>query len=198
MWYWVLKALLTVISKLFFRFKVTGLKNIPKKTNFIVVANHASFLDPLLIMVAIPKKIYCIASRYLYKVWWIGWFLKMTEAFPSGGSSEKAVSLLMENKVVGLFPEGGISRNGKLKSFRRGASLLAVRTGRPIVPCAVLGSYQALPVESSFPKLFSCLKVKIGRPVYVLKEFDEVIDDILLQEITYKIRNAVKEMIDAG
>jgi len=198
MWYWVFKAVFIVISKLFFKLKVKGLENLPQKTNFIVVANHSSFLDPLLIMVAIPKKIYCIASRYLYKVWWLGWFLRKTDTFPSGGSSEKAVSLLVENKIVGLFPEGGISRDGKLQNFKRGASLLAVRTGRPIVPCAVLGSYQVLPVEAVFPKLFLPLKVRIGKPIYPLKEFDEVIDDILLQSTTFKIRNAIKEMIDAG
>jgi len=198
MWYWVFKAVFIVISKLFFKLKVKGLENLPQKTNFIVVANHSSFMDPLLIMVAIPKKIYCIASRYLYKVWWLGWFLRKTDTFPSGGSSEKAVSLLVENKIVGLFPEGGISRDGKLQNFKRGASLLAVRTGRPIVPCAVLGSYQVLPVEAVFPKLFLPLKVRIGKPIYPLKEFDEVIDDILLQSTTFKIRNAIKEMIDAG
>lgn len=198
MWYWIFKTVFTVIFNLFFKFKVEGRKNIPRRFNFIVVANHSSFLDPLLIMVAVPRKIYCIASRYLYKVWWLGWFLRKTETFPSGGSSEKAVSLLEENKVVGLFPEGGASRDGKLKNFRRGAALLAVRTGRPILPCAILGAYEALPIGAKFPKLFSPLRVKIGKLIYPLKEFDEIVDDILLQKITVKVRNVIKEMIDAG
>jgi len=53
MWYWIFRIVFIVIFKLFFKLKVEGLKNLPRKTNFIVVANHSSFLDPLLIMVTI-------------------------------------------------------------------------------------------------------------------------------------------------
>jgi len=119
------------------------------------------------------------------------------EALPTGSSSEKAIDYLMKNKIVGLFPEGGCSRDGKLREFRRGAALLGLKTGRPVVPCAVLGSYKALPAWAKFPK-FVPIKVKISKPIYLLKEFDEVIDDMYLQEGIFKIRNAIKEMIDAG
>jgi len=198
MWYWIFRIVFIVIFKLFFKLKVEGLKNLPRKTNFIVVANHSSFLDPLVIMVTIPEKIYCIASRYLYKIWWLRWFFKKTDAFPTGSSSEKAVSLLTKNKIVGLFPEGGCSRDGKLRKFRRGAALLAARTGRPVVPCAILGTYEALPRGAKFPQLFRSLKVKIGKPIYLLKEFEDIIDDVYLQEGTLKIRRTIAEMIDEG
>ncbi len=184
-------------AKVFFRLKVEGLENIPQKTNFIIVANHNSFLDPPLIMAAIPRKIYCVALRDLYQMLWIKWILALTEALPSGSVSEKAVDLLMNNNNVGLFPEGGVSRDGQLKEFRRVAALLALKTGRPIVPCAILGTFQALPFGERIPKRVP-IKLKIAKPVFLLKEFDDIIDDVYLQEGIFRIRNIIKEMIYAG
>ncbi len=197
MWYWVFRTIFIVILKLFFRFKLEGLENLPQKTNFIVVANHDSYLDTLAIGAAIPKKVYWIALRDLYSIPILRWFFKMIDALPSGSASDMALSLLVQNKNVGLFPEGGISRTGELREFRRGVAVLAMKTGRPIVPCAILGTFQALPFGKWFPK-FVPIKVKIAPPKYLLKEFDEIIDDIYLQEGMLKIKNTIKEMLYAG
>ncbi len=197
MWYWVLKVILEILGKVFFKLKVEGLENIPKKTNFIIVANHVSFLDPLVMIPSIPQKIYCIALRDLYKIKWMSWFLYMTETLPSGSSSNKALSLLKKGRNIGLFPEGGVSRDGRLKEFRRGAALLAFKTGKPVLPCAIFGTFQSLPFGKRLPRIIP-LKVRIGRPIYLLKEFEEQIDDIRLQEGIFQIRNSVKEMLNAG
>ena len=173
------------------------MENIPQKTNFIIVANHASYLDAMVIMAAVPEKIYCLALRFLYKTFLIGWFLQKVEALPVGSSSKKAVYLLKHNKNVGLFPEGGISRTGRLMEFRRGTALLAYKTGRPVVPCAICGTHEALPLGKTIPRLH-CIKIKIGKPLYLLKEFDEVIEDITLQEGTSRIRNAIRELLDGA
>lgn len=194
MWYWIFRAVVIIILKLCFRFKVEGLENIPQKTNFIVVANHSSFLDPFVIEAAIPKKIHCLVLRGLYHNLGLRWFLKLKEAVPIGKSSEKAIDLLSKNEVVGLFPEGRRSPDGKLREFRRGAALLALKTGRPIVPCAILGAYGAFPRGAKFPQLLP-IKVKIGKPIYLLKEFEDVIDDLYLQEGIFKVRNTIQEML---
>ena len=194
MWYWLFRAILIVVLKVLFRLKVEGLKNLPKTTNFIVVSNHTSFLDALAVSVAIPQKIYWLAIRGVYHISWVRWFVKMSQTLPTGGSSEKAIYLLQNNKNLGLFPEGTRSFDGKLREFRRGAALFAMKTGRPIVPCAILGAYEAFPRTAKFPK-FRPIKVKIGKPQYLLKEFEEVIDDIALQEGIFRIRNTIKEML---
>ena len=169
----------------------------PKKTNFIAVANHTSYLDPFIVGIAIPQKIYWLAIRDLYKSIWTRWFLRGAETVPVGQVSETLVNLLNKNKNIGLFPEGARTPDGKLREFRRGAALLALRTGRPIVPCAIIGAYEALPAAAWFPKIVS-IKIKIGKPQYLLKEFEDVIDDVYLQEGTFKIQNAIKEMLNAG
>ena len=197
MWYWAVRIAAIIIFKLFFRLKVEGLVNLYKKSNFIVVANHGSFLDPFVLSAAIPHKIHYLASRDLYKVPFVKWALHRLEATPTGSASEKAVEYLLKGKNVGLFPEGGCSRDGKLRDFRRGVALLAHKTGRPVIPCAILGTYEALPVKAKWPK-FLPLKVKIGTPICLLKEFDDLIDDVFLQEGVFRIRKAIKELVDAG
>lgn len=197
MWYWVTRLAIIAIFKLLFRFKVEGLENLPKKSNFIVVANHASFLDPVLIAAAIPRKIYWVTSRDVYNTFWLRWVMQLTETLPAGSAAIKTIHLLINNKNVGLFPEGTRTFDGKLREFKRGAALLAMKTGRPILPCAILGAFQAYPRTAKFPK-FHPITVKIGKPKFLLKEYEEVIDDFYLQEGIFKIRNTVKEMIDAG
>lgn len=193
MCYWIFRAILAAIFKIFFRLKIEGLENLPKKGNYIVVANHVSYLDALVLGVAMPQKIYWIALRDLYKLASMRWFLKLTDTLPSGNSSQTAVKLLSEDNCIGLFPEGAVSRDGKLKDFRRGAAMLALRTGRPIVPCLVIGTYEAYPFGAVIPKLIP-LKVKIARPVYLLKEFDEIIDDANMQHGITRVRNIIEEM----
>jgi len=197
MFYWVFRWLFIIILKLFFRLKVEGLENLPSKTNFIIVANHFSFLDTLVVGAAIPKRTYWIASRAMYQLRWLNWFFRSINALPSGSASEKAAMLLAENKNVGLFPEGRVSNDGKLRDFRRGAALLALKTGRPIAPCAILGVFKALPRTRVFPK-FCQIKVRIGKPIYLLKEYADVVDDLFLQEGTFKIRKNIEEMLYAG
>ncbi|MDD5729665.1 MAG: lysophospholipid acyltransferase family protein [Candidatus Omnitrophica bacterium] len=197
MWYSVFRIGCVIVLKLFFRLKIEGTANIPKKSNFIVVANHASFLDPLVIAAAFPYKIYCVADRTLYKSAFLRWALKRLDALPTGKTAERAIEHLTKNDIVGLFPEACCSRDGKLKEFRRGVALLSIKTGRPILPCAIIGTFESLPYLAKFPKLLP-IKVKIGKPVYLLKEFEDVIDDIYLQEGVHKIKTKIQEMINAG
>jgi 1-acyl-sn-glycerol-3-phosphate acyltransferase len=147
-------------------------------------------------MDVIPYKICYIAMRDIYKFGWLRWLLHLTRTLPSGSASIKAINLLENNRNVGIFPEGGISRDGRLKEFRRGAALLALKTGRPIVPCAILGTFEALPYGKRFPKPVP-LELKIGKPIFLLKELSDIIDDVQLREGTFRIRQAVKELLNA-
>jgi 1-acyl-sn-glycerol-3-phosphate acyltransferase len=196
MWYWMWRGIFIFIFKVFFRLKVEGLENLPK-SNFIIISNHYSFLDAPVYVAGIPRKVHCMVSPFLYNILFIKWFLWMVEAVPIGKSSDKAVELLMHNEIIGMYPEGRVSRDGTLGEFRRGAALLAYKTGRPILPCAVLGTYEALPITRNSLR-FARIRIKVGKPVYVPKEFDEWIDDVYLQEVTLKVRGVVQELLGAG
>lgn len=196
MLYWLIRLIAFVVLKVFFKLKIEGKEFIPQKTNFIVVANHSSFLDPFIVSVALPQKVSWISLNYFQKFTLVNWILRHIDSIPTGSSSEKALSLLMKKENVGLFPEGTRSHDGKIREFKRGAALLAIKTGRPILPCAIIGAYEAYPRSAKFPK-FRPIKVKFARPRYLFKEFDAIIDDIYLQEGAFKIRKTIKEMIDA-
>lgn len=196
MWYWIFRFLTIVILRLLFRLKVEGLENVPEKTNFIVVANHASFLDPFVIGAVMPKKIYWISWRGLYNKIGIRWFMNKTDTLAAGNASERAIYLLSRNRNIGLFPEGRRTFDGQLGEFRRGAALLALKSGRPIVPCAIIGTHEAWSRKQKFPKPCK-IRVKIGKPKYLLKEFEDIIDDVYLKEGIFKIRNTIKEMLYA-
>ncbi|MBM3246541.1 MAG: 1-acyl-sn-glycerol-3-phosphate acyltransferase, partial [Candidatus Omnitrophica bacterium] len=79
MFYWIFRAVFIAVLKIFYRFKVEGLENLPPKTNFIVVANHFSYMDTLVIGAAIPKKTYWIAFRGLYRIFWLRWFFRLID-----------------------------------------------------------------------------------------------------------------------
>lgn len=197
MWYRFFRFITVFILKVFFSLKVEGGENIPDKTNFIVVANHASYLDPFIVGAAIPQRIYWVAIKDLYKPPFVRWFMRRTDTLPVGRSSGELLALITDNKNVGVFPEGTRTHDGQLREFRRGAAMLACRTGRPILPCAIIGSYEALPVKARFPK-FLPIKIRIGKPQYCLKEdLEESVDDIRLQEGIHKVRNVIKEMLYA-
>ena len=175
-----------------------GLENLPSASNFIIVSNHVSWLDSLFFVAVIPGKIYGVSAWYLYRSAFLKWFLSSLDSIPTRGSARKVISLLEKNKVVGLFPEGGCSRDGRLKRFRKGAAFAALKTGRPVVPCAIFGTFESYPIGAKFPKIFRRIRIKIGKPLYFLKEFDPIVDDVLLQGSTQKIRKSIEGLLING
>lgn len=198
MWYRIFRALTIITIGSLYRVKVEGLENLPQRINFIVASNHNSFLDPLLVGMIIPPTVHFVARRELHQVSWLSLYLKLTRTVATGRSLETLADLLEKNKCVGIFPEGGCSLDGKLRRFKSGAAYLGLKTGRPIVPCAIIGTYEAFPVTARFPRFFMPIKVKIGKPIYLLKEFEDEIDSIKKEEGTIKIRKSIKDMLASG
>ena len=196
MWYRSFRILFILFYKFFFKLEVEGLDNIPRKTNFIIISNHTSWMDPVVLGVALPCRIYYIAMKALYRISWLKWYLKLMRALPTGTSSKQAITLLNTNKNIGLFPEGALSSDGSLKHFRKGAALLAIKTGRPILPCAILGTFESFPRSARLPRLFTHITVKVGKPIYLLKTFHEFIDDISLQEGIFRVRQTLLNMLN--
>ena len=123
--------------------------------------------------------------------------MRLNETLASGSSSAKAIDLLTRNRNVGLFPEGGVSRDGRLRDFHSGVAVLALKTGRPVLPCAIIGTYRAFPRNAKFPKLFMPLTLKISKPIYLLKEFSEFIEESRLQKGVFRVRSIIEEMLSS-
>lgn len=137
------------------------LKTLPKA--FVAIANHSSHLDAPLVLGALPRKharylAAGAAADYFFDVWWRrGLTALFFNAFPVDRSgvnprSVSAKSLLQRGVPLLVFPEGTRSKDGVMGHFKPGAASLAIATGAPVVPIALIGAGRAHPRGSSWPK----------------------------------------------
>ncbi len=124
------RVLLLPILKLRYRFIVDGVKNLPPKGGVLLLGNHISWIDWLVLQSASPRAIKFVMDKAIYEQWYLKWFLKRFDVIPiSNFGAKKAINKARERlnagEVVAIFPEGHISYNGQLGEFRRGFELIA-------------------------------------------------------------------------
>lgn len=144
--YWIVRALLTPFFLLYLRMQRLGREHIPSSGPAIVAANHRSFLDPFVIATMARRPMYYVAKKELFERRWQAWILNALGAFPVDRGAadtemlETARAILARGDIVLIFPEGTRIRPGSLGRPRRGVGRLALETGAPVVPVAVLGT----------------------------------------------------------
>src|SRR5690349_16889041 len=123
-----------------------GREHLPARGPVIIAANHRSFLDPFVIGMVARRPIYYVAKQELFRHRLVAWFLASLGAFPvrrgtgDGDTIDTAKAILARGDVVVMFPEGTRVRPGALGKPRRGVGRLALETGAPVVPVAVIGT----------------------------------------------------------
>jgi 1-acyl-sn-glycerol-3-phosphate acyltransferase len=143
------------------RWKVYGRENIPAEGGLIVVSNHVSYWDPVVVGSALTRKVFFMAKAELFTIPLLGRFIACCGAFPvyrkgsDTSAIKKALLLLRQKQVVGIFPEGTRSHSDKLLSPHVGVAMLALRSNAPVLPVAVLGT----------KGIFGKVRVFIGKPV---------------------------------
>lgn len=144
---YLLRFIAFVATRLVYRFKVLGDENIPTKGAAILVCNHVSFVDAVLLMAASPRPIAFIMDHRIFKVPVLGWLFKLAKAIPIAPQREDAAiyeqaferarQVLAEGDLVCIFPEGAITKDGELGEFKGGVMKLLETNPVPVVPMAL-------------------------------------------------------------
>ncbi len=136
-------------STLLFDLKVKGVENVPRKGGVLIVANHQSYLDPMLVGVRLPRATSFLAKSELFNNRFTRWILSKLCAFSVRqgegdiGAVREAIRRLKEGRALVIFPEGSRTQTGELDAVQPGVGLIARKAGVPVVPCIIEGSFAA-------------------------------------------------------
>jgi 1-acyl-sn-glycerol-3-phosphate acyltransferase len=169
--YRVLRYLLAALVRLLFRLEVRGREWIPASGGVMIVANHASLLDPPIVGVAAwPRALHFLAKAELFRIPLFGRLIRALNARPvrRGGADPAALReglrILAGGGALLVFPEGTRSRDGTLGEGKAGAGLLALHSGAPVVPAYIEGAGRALPRGRVVP-VPTRVRVTFGPPL---------------------------------
>ena len=157
--YWAVRAFAKAILKIIFRLQVEGEENLPADGPLIIAANHKSFLDPVVVGVAMRRVIRFIAKEELFRYPGFSWLIRQLAAFPvrreghDVAALRKAVSFLNSGEAVGVFVEGTRIRREGLGEIKPGIYLLARLTGAPVYIAAISGTWPLIDRSGRFPRI---------------------------------------------
>ena len=137
------------------RLQILGLENIPAETA-VFAGNHTSYMDTPVVFASLPFQFRILAKKELWSIPFIGWYLNHSGQIPIDtanprttlSSFSKGVHTLRAGLNVFVFPEGGRTPNGELQALLNGAAFLALRAQVPLVPIALIGVYDLLPIHT--------------------------------------------------
>ena len=167
MLYGFLQYFFRLIFYTLFRTRVYGRENIPAEGAVILAANHASNIDPPLMASLMDRPVSYMAKIELFENPIFGAAIRRCHAFPvkrgesDRGAIKAAVTVLKEERVLGLFPEGTRSKTGELQKAEAGVALIAAMTGAPIVPVAILNTHRIFANGGLLPQL----RIMYGQPI---------------------------------
>ncbi|AMO23046.1 glycerol acyltransferase [Ramlibacter tataouinensis] len=173
-----------VMSHLMYRFRLRGDDHIPVAGAAVLVCNHVSFVDAVLLMGASPRPIRFVMDHQIFKVPVLGWLFRLAKAIPIAPRSEDpaayeaafeaAAQVLREGDLLAIFPEGSITRDGQLQEFKGGIMKILALQPAPVVPMALTnlwGSFFSRIEEGGamvrpFRRgLFNRVGLNVGEPV---------------------------------
>ncbi len=198
-WYQAWKNLVVLFATLAFRMKVEGREHEPSHGPFIVAGNHASAIDPPLVGCVIRRRAAYMAKEELFSIPVLGAWLRSVGVFPvkRGSPDRRAIKqslqTLEHGGVLVMFPEGTRSDDGRLRPPEPGAALIALRTGAPVLPVAVIGSQRILRKNARWPR-FAQVVVRIGPPLAVPR-IEGRLDHAVLESWGRRIMDAIAAML---
>ena len=179
-WWTVAPAFTRAWLTVCYRLRLLHRERLPLEGPAIYVSNHQSFIDPIMIGLLTLKRPYTpMARATLWDHWFSGWAMRGFRAIPVDQNKgetamiKAALAELAAGRRILIFPEGGRTRNGALREFKRGMILLIKRSKAPVVPVAVEGVFDTWPAQATRPCAFGRVMTMMGESI----EHDELLKD---------------------
>jgi 1-acyl-sn-glycerol-3-phosphate acyltransferase len=169
-WYGVCQQVALVLFALFFRIRVIHRERLPARGGVLVVSNHQSYLDPILVAAGMPRPFHPMARESLFRFPPFAMLIRSLYAFPVRrasadlGAIREAMRRLKDGAVVLMFPEGTRTRDGSIAPLQAGPITIAGRTGVPVVPVVIEGAFEAWPRTCWLPRPHT-VRVAFGEPL---------------------------------
>ncbi|MBW3561415.1 MAG: 1-acyl-sn-glycerol-3-phosphate acyltransferase [Actinobacteria bacterium] len=170
--YRTLKRVLPPVVDRYFHLYVEGIENIPSSGGAIVAANHLSFMDSIYAPLHVERPVYFLGKADYFDSWRTRWFFEGVGVIPtfrsggdkSGQALEKGVEVLERGDLLGIYPEGTRSPDGRLYRGKTGPVRMALAAKVPIVPVGLVGSREAQPPGTYIPNRHP-VRIRYGRPL---------------------------------
>ncbi|HLG24954.1 MAG TPA: lysophospholipid acyltransferase family protein [Candidatus Nanoarchaeia archaeon] len=200
--YFFAKKFLVPVFRLWIK-DITGVENILENSQLIIAANHSSYVDHLfLCSIVIPKtnkKLHFLAKKEhfdsLAQRLWHNYAGAIPLDRQAGGKEalKQAIKELKQKKIIGIYPEGTRTLDGKMQRAKTGVARLALLSKAPVVPVGLIGTFEIMPKGKYLPRLKSA-KVNIGKPITFEKYYGKRITKKLLREVTNIIMKEIARL----
>lgn len=209
MFYWVVKAILWPFLHLVFRPWTEGADNVPRQGPVILAGNHLSFADHFFGALPLPRKVISLGKSDYFTGRGVKGLL--SRAFfsgvgtvpidRSGGKASEAalrtgLRVLGEGNVLGIYPEGTRSPDGRLYKGKTGVARLALMSRAPVIPWAMVNTYEMMPPGRLLPRLGIRPGVRFGKPLDFSRYYGMEEDRLVLRAVTDEIMYALMELSD--
>ena len=198
LWYESIKRLLQLGVVPFCRMRHWGIDNIPAEGGVLVVSNHESFFDPVLVGTGVRRGMTYLARSTLFRFPLFGPFIRTIDAIPIDREGmglagiKESLRRLKGGGMVVIFPEGTRTVDGEIRPFRPGFTTLAVRSKSAILPAAIEGAFRAWPRGQKLPHP-STIHVRYGRPI-LPEEARQMDDEELQAEVERRVRQCREQL----
>ena len=196
MFYWLVKhVFLGPLLKLLYRPKARGLENVPAEGPIILAANHVSFMDSLFIPLVLKRRVVYLGKSDYFDSAKTRWFFKLVNVIPvkrDGGTAGEAairagVRELEKGLVVGIYPEGTRSPDGRLYRGKTGVARMAILANAPVIPVGVFGTRELQPPDRKMPKLSGRIQIVFGKPLSFERFAGQDRDRFVLRSVTDEV-----------
>lgn len=192
---WVIKA---------FNLHAVGVEHVPLEGGAVLASNHASYFDPVFLGAVLPRPVRYMAKSDLFRHPLLRAFFTRAGQVKidrvSGGNQaavNTCVRLVEQDRIVGVFPEGTRSMDGKLRPGRTGVARVALRTGAPIIPAA-LTSHEVLPKFARFPNLDKPLVIAVGEPLRFEGMAEAATDRATCRKVTDEVMSEIARLLEVA